>query len=434
MAESDKTLPNLFRSATKIEPHEQRAALLSFAFVFLLMTAYFTMRPVRDAMASDWSDAEVSTLWTINFFLSLAAVTLYGYALSNVRFRWIVPGVYGFFAASFLLFYVGTSFLSDPVLVDKSFYVWLSVFSLFHLSVFWSYMADLFNKEQAPRLFGFIAMGSSTGALAGPLLAGLLVTSIGTKPLMLVAACLLLIPIPLILSLDRLKVTALNNRDNNADVTQQQALGRNALAGFRIFFTSPYLIGIAFFILLYVAIGSFIYFEQKNLLAEFSRPERTQILAYLDLAVNTLTILTALFVTSRIATRLGMSATLALIPLLVVIGMLVLAISPIIAVVLGLQVARRAGNYAITRPAREMLFTVVDRETRFKAKPVVDIVFYRGGDVIWAWAFTGLTTGLGLSLAAVAGVGALIAAIWAVVGIYLGRSFDRASAQDVSDV
>ena len=157
-------------------------------------------------------------------------------------------------------------------------------------------------------------------------------------------------------------------------------------------------------------------------------------LAYVDLAVNTLAIVTALFVTSRIATRLGMAATLALIPVLMVVGMLVLAISPVIAVLLGLQIARRAGNYAITRPAREMLFTIVDREARFKAKPVVDIVFYRGGDMIWAWAFTGLTAGLGLSLAAVAAVGALIAVIWAVVGMYLGRSFDRAAVAGSGDV
>ena len=431
MASTERNNPftRLVRAATKIEPNELTATLLSFAFVFILMTAYFMLRPVRDAMASDWSDAEVSTLWTINFFLSVIAVSAYGFAMSNIRFRWIVPGVYLFFAASFFLFYTGTTLVEDPVLVDKSFYVWLSVFALFHVSVFWSFMSDLFNKQQAPRLFGFIAMGASVGAIVGPLIAASTATFIDEKQLILISASMLLIPVPIIFALGRLKVSALGNESVNADVSRQ-TLGKNPFAGFSIFLKSPFLLGIGCFILLYVAIGSFVYFEQKNLLAEFSRADRREILAWVDLAVNSLAVITAMFVTSRLATKLGMAATLALIPVLVVIGLLVLAVSPIIGVVLGLQVARRAGNYAITRPAREMLFTVVDREARFKAKPVIDIVFYRGGDMIWGWAFTGLTTGIGLGLGAVALVGAFIAAIWAVVGVYLGRKFDRLSGAD----
>ena len=429
MSEKDEqqggTLSRAIQAATKIQPNELTATLLSFLFVFILMTSYFMLRPVRDAMASDWTDAEVSTLWTINFFLSLGAVALYGFAISHIRFRWIVPGVYLFFAASFYFFYTGTTVVADPVLIDKSFYVWLSVFSLFHLSVFWSFMSDLFNREQAPRLFGFIAMGSSVGAIAGPLLAGMTAGIVDERQLMLISASMLLLPVPMTFALQRLKVEALGNEQREADLSQQ-TLGRNPFAGFTLFLKSPYLLGIACFILLYVAISSFVYFEQKNLLAELARDDRRQLLAWVDLAVNSLAILTAMFVTSRIATRLGMAMTLALVPALVVIGMLVLAVSPIIGIVLGLQVARRAGNYAITRPGREMLFTIVDREARFKAKPVIDIVFYRGGDMVWGWAFTGLTTGLGLGLGAVAGVGAVIAAIWAAVGAWLGRNFDRA--------
>lgn len=422
-------LSRLIAVATKIQPNELLAALLSLFFVFVLMASYNMLKPVRDAMASDWTDAEVSFLWTLNFFISLAAVSLYGLAISNMRFRWIVPSVYIAFAASFYCFYTGTTFVADPVLVDKSFYVWLSVFALFHLSVFWSFMSDLFNREQAPRLFGFIAIGSSVGAIVGPLMAGATTAFIGDKELMLIAATMLLVPVPIIFVLERLKATDLGNAELSADLSRQK-LGRNPFAGFTIFLSNPYLLGIAAFILLYVAIGSFVYFEQKNLLAEFSRTERREILSWVELSVNILAILTAMFVTSRLATRLGMAATLALLPVLVVIGMLVLAVSPIIGVVLGLQVARRAGNYAITRPAREMLFTVVDREARFKAKPVIDIVFYRGGDMVWGWAFTGLTAGLGLGLGAVAAVGAGIAAVWAVVGVYLGRSFNRLSQQE----
>ena len=425
-------LTRIVRAATKVEPNELNATLLSFFFVFVLMTAYFIMRPVRDAMASDWSDVEVSLLWTTTFFLSIIAVSIYGVAISFVRFRFLVPGVYGFFALSFFIFYSGSTFIADPILVDKGFYVWLSVFSLFHLSVFWSFMSDLFNKEQAPRLFGFIATGASAGAIVGPLLAAQMVEQIGTGNMMLVSAALLLIPIPLIFLLEKLKRTTLGNEDVRVDLSAQQAMGRNPFAGFSIFLKSPYLIGIGLFIILYVAIGSFVYFELKNLLEVFTRDERTQIWAYIDLAVNTLAILTAMFVTSRISTRFGMATTLALIPALMAIGMLVIALSPVVAVVAGLQVARRAGNYAITRPGREMLFTVVDRETRFKAKPVIDIVLYRGGDMVTAWAFTLLTSVAGLGLGAVAAIGAAIAAIWSFVGVYLGRRFDKAAADDTS--
>jgi AAA family ATP:ADP antiporter len=345
--------------------------------------------------------------------------------ISAVRFQSLVPGVYAFFAASFFAFFAGAQYVADATLVNKAFYVWLSVFSLFHVSVFWSFMSDLWNREQAPRLFGVIATGASVGAIVGPLITAVLVTRIGTDKLMLISAAMLLIPVPIILALARLKVTALGNADVTADLSVQRAVGRNPFAGFLIFLKSPYLIGIGIFIVLYVAIGSFVYFELKNLLAEFSREERTQIWASIDLAVNSLAIFTAMFFTGRIATRFGMSATLALVPGLIAAGMLVIAVAPVITVVAALQVTRRAGNYAITRPGREMLFTAVDRETRFKAKPVIDIVLYRGGDMLTAWAFTLLTTGFGLGLGAVAAVGAVIAACWAGVGIYLGRSFER---------
>jgi AAA family ATP:ADP antiporter len=151
----------------------------------------------------------------------------------------------------------------------------------------------------------------------------------------------------------------------------------------------------------------------------------------MDLAVNTLSIVTGLFVTSRIVGTFGMPVTIALIPFLVCIGLLTLAISPLLGVVIGLQIIRRAGNYSVTRPAREMLFTRVDRETRFKAKPVIDIVAYRGGDMLMAWLFTGLTQFLGLGLAAVALVGAGIAVLWSMVGIYLGRWFERDDADSL---
>jgi AAA family ATP:ADP antiporter len=225
--------------------------------------------------------------------------------------------------------------------------------------------------------------------------------------------------------LERLKHADLQNDELNAAQDYQQTLGSNPLAGFMLFVRNPYLLGIGIFILLYTAISTFVYFELKNLMAVVDEGIRTQIWAGIDLAVNILTIGTAMFFTGRLATRFGLAVTLASIPVIIVAGLLVVAVAPMIWVVVALQIVRRAGDYGITRPGREMLFTAVDRESRFKAKSVIDIVVYRGGDMITAWAFTGLTQGLGLGLGAVAFMGAIIAVVWAFVSRALGRTYDR---------
>jgi AAA family ATP:ADP antiporter len=285
-------------------------------------------------------------------------------------------------------------------------------------------MADTFNKEQAERLFAVIAAGASAGALLGPSVPTLLAQKFGTEVLMLAASVMLVFPIPIILYLARLKATELHNEDVHADLSTIK-IGGNPIAGFKQFATNPYLLTIGVFILLYTMIGSFVYFEQKNLLAVYDMPTRTQILGGIDWSTNILTFCLAFFATGRLVTRFGMATALPLIPVLLIAGLLILSLAPVLAVLIALQVGRRAGNYAITRPAREMLFTGVDREARFKAKPVIDIVVYRGGDTVTAWLFTGLTQGLGLGLASVALAGCAVASLWAAAGLYLGRWFDR---------
>lgn len=418
-------LQKLLAKACDIKPDEVRATLTSFSLVLVLMGAYYILRPVRDAMASDWTDAEVSWLWTFTFFFCTVAVSLYGAAVTRISVRSLVPGVYGLFAVSFALFYLGTQTLQERVMLDKSFYVWVSVFSLFHISVFWSFMADTFSKGQATRLFGFIGAGASVGAIAGPALATLLAGKGNTDPLLLIASITIVFTIPLVIWVQRLKVDELKNVNVAARQDDFDYIGGNPLSGFAEFAKSPYLLGIGLFIFLYTTIGSFVYFELKNLMADYSRAERTQIWASVDLATNSLTLLVAMFATGRIASRLGLPVTLASVPLLICVGMLLLMTAPSVAAVIAIQIVRRAGNYAISRPGREMLFTAVDREARFKAKPVIDIVVYRGGDMLNAWAFTALTQGLGLGLGAVAGVGAGIAALWALVGVALGKRFER---------
>ena len=423
-------IERMLAAAMKVEAHEVRATVLSFLFVFTLMAAYFIIRPVRDAMASDWSRTETSFLWSLTFLFSIIAVVLYGFVISRVRFSRVVPGVYVFFAASFAVFYFGTEFVADPILVDKAFYVWLSVFSLFHTSVFWSFMSGLFSKEQAPRLFAVIASGASIGAIVGPAIPTFFAQDIGVMNLMLISAVMLLVPVPMIGALERLKLGELGNEHLKADLRQAERLGKNPFSGFMLFVRNPYLLAIGTFILMYVTMSTFVYMELREFLAIYERPERAEIQASIDLAVNSLALLTALFATSRLTSRFGMATTLALIPALMVGGWLVVAMIPVLGVLIGLQIVRRAGNYAVTRPGREMLFTVVDNETRFKAKPVIDIVVYRGGDMVTAWLHTGLRETLNFGMGGVALAAAVVAGIWAMAGVYLGRAYNRAGAED----
>jgi AAA family ATP:ADP antiporter len=425
------TLQRLLSRACEIRREEVRATLSSFTLVLVMMGAYYILRPLRDAMASDWSDAEVSWLWTFTFFFSAAAVSLYGLAVTRLQVRRLVPGVYAFFALSFVLFYLGTQTVAERTLLDKAFYVWVSLFSLFHISMFWAFMADTFSQQQSKRLFAFIGAGASAGAIGGPALATALAGAGNTDSLLLIASLTIALALPLVALIQRLKISDMDNRGVAARESDFDYIGGNPLAGFGEFIRSPYLLGIGLFIFLYTAIGSFVYFELKNLMADYSRAQRTQIWAGVDLLVNVLTLGIALFATGRIATRLGLPFTLASVPGLIAAGMLLLMATPSVTAVIAVQVVRRAGNYAVSRPAREMLFTAVGRETRFKAKPVIDIVVYRGGDMLNAWGFTALTQGLGLGIAATAGVGAAIALLWAAVGLALGRAFEqRSSASD----
>jgi AAA family ATP:ADP antiporter len=411
----------LFRLATKIEENEIRATLLSFVFIFMLMFAYNMLKPVRDALAPEWSDVELASLWTINFVFSAIAVSLYGLAVSRLKLRNVIPGVYVFFAASFVLFYIGANAMVDSAFVNKAFYVWLSLFSLFHISVFWSLMSDLFTKEQAPRLFAFIASGASIGTIAGGTATLFLAGILGTLNLMLLAATILVLTVPLIAIL---RSSASNN---SAGPVQDSSISGNPFAGFRRFISNPYLLGIALFIFLYTFIGSFAYFEIKNLMADNERDTNTAIWAGINTSVNLISIVTAMFATSRITTSVGLGKALALIPLCVSIALLAVFANPALAIIIVAWVVLKAGNYSITRPGREMLYTSVSREDRFKTKQVIDIVVYRGGDVFSGWMFALLATSLGLGMGPIALIGAGVAILWAYVGLRLGNTYDRES-------
>jgi len=422
------SLHRLINQLIKIEPQELPAAILSFLFAFTLMASYYVLRPVRDAMASDWTDAELSWLWTLNFFISAAAVLLYGFVVSRIELQRLVPGIYIFFAGSFLLFYLATRWLDDTGFIDKSFYVWVSFFALFHISVFWSFMSDIYSKAQSLRLFGLFGAGASIGAVVGPSLPVLLGASIGVYNLLLIAALMLLCIIPIIFYLEKHRSNLAAEADGKPIVDSLQSLGGNLFGGFVDFLSHRFLLGIGLFILLYTLMSTFVYFELKNVLVEYDRASRSQYWGMMDLIVNSLAIFTAVFATSRLATHFGLALTLALVPLLMVFGWIAVAVAPGLGLLIALQIVRRAGNYAITRPGREMLFTGVERETRFKTKPVIDIVVYRGGDVVAGWTYTGLAQGVGLGLGAIAMIAAVIALLWTLVALFLGNRYEKNSS------
>ena len=420
----------LLNKATKIEANEVKAVLVSFSFIFTILASYYIIRPVRDAMASDWTDVELSTIWTLTFLISFLVVSIYGYVCSKVKFKNLVPGVYGFFAATFYLLYFFTNAFPDLNLINQMFYVWVSVFSLLNISVFWSFMADTYKQEQSRRLFGFIASGSSLGAIFGPAVSFFLAEKVGSNELILISATMLLVPIFIVLYLQKIKETELAN--TSAAEYNEQAIGSGILAGFKEFALKPILLGIGLFIFIYTGISTFVYFEIKNILIDVDPDSRTQIWAGIDLAVNVLAVITGMFGTSRLATKFGLKITLPLVPIIIAGLLFLLALSPILWAVVGLQIIRRAGEYSITKPAREMLFTLVDRESRFKAKSVIDVVIYRGGDIFWAWSFTGLTQVMGLGLGGIAIVGGFIATLWSYVALRLGRTFDESQLFDES--
>ena len=415
---------NRFAKITaKIEPNELRAVMLSFSFVFTILASYYILRPVRDAMSSDWSDAQLSTIWTFTFLISFFVVSLYGYACSKIKFKLLVPSIYGIFALTFYFLFLLTNFFPGLNLINQIFYVWVSVFSLLNISVFWSFMADTYNKEQAKRLFGFIAAGSSLGAFCGPLITILFAKTVGSNGLILISATMLFIPVLIAIFLQRIKETDLQN--TTPSEFNEQPMGAKIFSGFKELGLNPLLLGIGIFIVLYSGMNTIFYYALKNFLTDVDQATRTQIWAGIDLAVNVLSILTAMFGTGRLASRFGLSVTLPLVPMIITILLFTFALSPMLWTFVGLQIVRRAGEYAITKPAREMLFTTVDRESRFKAKSVIDVVIYRGADVSWGWAYTSLTQLLGFGLAGIAVIGALIASIWSLLAVYLGRNFDK---------
>ncbi|SOZ38323.1 NTP/NDP exchange transporter [Cupriavidus neocaledonicus] len=407
---------------------EAGAVVAGFLFFFCLFASYFMLRPVRETMGIAGGVKNLQWLFTATFVVMLAAIPLYGAVCAWLPRRRFVPWVYAFFIANLLAFALATRALPDNVWLARVFYVWLSVFNLFVVSVAWSLMADVFRPEQARRLFALLAAGASAGGLAGPVLGGWLVPHIGLTGLMLLSAALLAATLPGVGWLfgwrRRAGAGAGPSGQAVASAAQDPAnpIGGGLLAGLSLLLRSRYLLGIGLFVILLATASTFLYFEQARLVAEAfpERTRQTQVFSALDAVVQALTILVQLFFTGRMARRYGVTMLLSAVPLAVAAGFVVLALLPTFGVLAGVMILRRVGEYALLRPGREMLFTVVDAETKYKAKNVIDTAVYRAGDAVSAWVKTAIDA-LSGHPATVALAGALLALAWAGLGWWLGR-------------
>ncbi len=404
-----------------VQPAERRAVGWSFGYFFSLLCGYYILRPVRDEMGILGGVDQLQWLFTGTLIAMLCAVPIYGWLVGRYQRRTFLPAVYLFFAANLLIFYLLLKSTTDPAWVARAFFIWTSVYNLFAVSVFWSVMADLFRPEQGRRLFGLIAAGGSAGAIAGPLLTATLATRVGTANLLLISIAFLGLTLLCVQQLGK------GIRQSNApNPPAEPRIGGSPLAGLSAVARSAYLLQICGYVLLLTTLATFLYFMQAQIIADAfeSSAQRTAVFARVDLAVNMLTVSVQIFFTGRLMNRFGVQPALVFLPLLCVVGFSLLGVMPGLAVLLGFQILRRAGNYALTRPAREVLFTVVPREEKYKAKSFIDTVIYRAGDAVSAWVFAGLKAG-GLSLAGTALVALPLCLIWWLLGAWLGRDINR---------
>ncbi|MBA3881555.1 MAG: MFS transporter [Chthoniobacterales bacterium] len=405
----------------------------AFLLFFCVLGGYFAVRPVRETVGTILGRDRVANLWLATWIVSLAIVPIYGAVVAKIRRSVFLPVIYGLVAVA--LATIGAVLQAQPrsVAVAQFFYVFISVLSLFLVSVFWSFLVELFDSGQAKRLFPVIAAGGSAGALVGPLFTDFAARTIGNGGILFVGAAMFVLAVVLQAILIRLwKRDPEPRRDGSAtQQTRDRALGGNPLAGITLVLRSPYLLGIATYVALLATANTFLYFEQLRLVAAaFSDTQtRTSVFARIDWIVQSLTILSQLFLTGRIASRLGVVVLLTMIPVAIFCGFVALAIWNTFAVLTVVIVLRRSGEYAFVRPGREMLWSPMGKETKYKAKNFVDVPVYRGADAAVAQLQTAIESA-GFGAQVVALLGALGATLWAANGWWLGRRHDSAAAQE----
>ena len=404
-------------------PQERRALKVSFLCHFLILSSYYVIRPIRDEAGVAGGVGNLPWMFTATLLAMLGANALFSTVVARFSRRRFIPLAYRFFGVNLLIFFALWESSTGPgwhLWVGRVFYVWTSVFNLFVVSVFWALMTDVFGTEQGKRLFGFISVGGTLGAIVGAAVTASLVGRLGATNLLLFSAVLLELGAQCVRRFPA--QTAAGGAVVLPAATSERPIGGPVWAGITHEFRSPYLLGISGYMLLYSITSTVLYFQQADLAAHHfhGSAARTAFFAQLDLAVNVLTIFVQFFFTSRLLRWLGVGLTLALPPVISVVGFAALGFAPVIAVFVVFQTLRRAANFAVSRPAREVLFTVLSREDKYKAKSFLDTFIYRAGDQIGAWSYPAVAA-LGLGFSSTSFVASPLAALWCILSFWLGK-------------
>ena len=418
-------LKRIFAKIVDVKPNELRALWLGFTFFFIILAGYYIIRPIRDNIGAE----RFENLWwmfTVVLVAMMFANALFSTVVGRMPRRKFIPLAYRFFAANLVFFF----FLMWAVppgkqpWIDISFFVWVSVFNLFNTAIFWGFITDLFTSEQGKRLFGFITVGGSLGAILGPIITTFLVHRVSTGFLLLISAAMFELAAQCIRFFpeDFRRSEAPSSESGDKTTTGDEPIGGRFWDGVTHVSRSPYLFGLFLFIMLYTLTSTWAYFQQADLTRTgfIDRAARTAFFAKLDLSVNSLTLLLQIFLTGRLMKFVGVTFTLLFMPVLSLFGFAAMGITPVIAVLAVFQVARRASTFAFMRPAREVLFTVLRREDKYKAKSFIDTFGYRLGDQVGAYAYKGLQS-LGLGLSSISFIAIPLTAGWCALGFWLGR-------------
>ena len=420
----------LLRRLVVLQPGEAPALLASFCMLLCMFSSYTILRPVRDALGVTSGLEKIPYLFWGVFVVMLLLQPVYGWLTSHFPRTVFVPWVYGFFAANLVGFYLWFHVQGDHTWIARTYFVWVSVFNLFVVATFWSLMADVFTREQAGRVFGFIWAGASTGGLIGPAIAHELAVPLGAINLLPISAVLLLLSLVFMAQIVRWqrRQRALAAADAAAPAAApNSALGGSMWAAFTQVVRSPYLLGIAAFVLLMTWVSTFLYLEQQAFVAKVfsSADARTRFFAGIDFWVQAASLLIQLLLFGRLFKWFGLKAILVSVPVLMTAGYAVFALAPTFMVLVVVYAVRRVGDYALTRPCRDALFTVVSREEKYKAKSLIDTFVYRGGDATSGSLFKALSGGLGADASSIGWLGAVISALWTVLALALGRAQER---------
>ncbi|MEM7281485.1 MAG: MFS transporter [Pseudomonadota bacterium] len=422
---NSKTI-SLLGGTIEIKKEEVAAVTWSFLYFFFVLSAYYMLRSVREMLAVQGGVQNIPWLFTGTFFIMLMATPAFGWVASRFPRKTFVPWVYYFFALNILLFFVGFAYARANQLsflwLGRGFFVWLSVFNLFVVSIFWSFMADIYDKEQGRRLFGFITAGGSTGALFGPLLTESLVVHIGFQNLLPISAFLLLLSVVCVYRLRRW--VRVSYSDNENTVETNKALGGTAWAGLRLVIQKPYFRAVMIVFLCANFLGGAMYMSVAQVVGETiaNIDERTQFFARLDFWTSILALLGQSLLVRNSVRKFGIGWTLAILPLMSVVGFVLVAINPIFITLVVFNVVRRGVTFGLTKPTTDMLYSVVTSEEKYKAKNFIETTVYRGSDLVATWSIRALS---GIGISGVAWLCVPIGLLWTWLVLWIGKEYKR---------